>query len=129
MLANSFILILAVLGLFQALFISIYLLGLKKGNRTSNILLAFILLGLTIRVAKSVIGYYIPLEGWQRNIGIAGTLLSGPCLWFYGISILEKNKSFSVTHYLPHLVPFFLFVLLIPIVPSEGEFETSGTMD
>src|SRR6187549_2948125 len=119
MLANSFILILAVLGLFQALFLSVYLFSLTKGNRTSNILLAMLLLGLTIRVAKSVIGYYIPLDGWQRNIGISGALLNGPCLWFYGISILEKNKPFSWGHYL-HVIPFLVFVLLIPVIPSEG---------
>ena len=123
MLTNNLVFILAVLGLFQALFICFYLFTLNKGNRTSNIFLALILLGLTVRVGKSAIGYYIPLEAWQRNIGISGALISGPCLWFYGISLLEKkNKLFSPAYYL-HLLPFVLFVLLIPVIPSKGEFE------
>jgi hypothetical protein len=121
MLTNNIMLVLATLGLFQALFLCVYLFALKKGNRMSNIFLALLLLGLTIRVGKSVIGYYIPLESWQRNIGISGIFIAGPCLWFYGIMVLEKNKTFSNKNYL-HLIPFVIFVLLLFVIPSSGEF-------
>lgn len=121
MVANNIILILASLGLFQALFICIYLFTLNKGNRRSNIFLAFVLLGLTIRICKSVLSYYIPLEAWQRNVGNAGIFISGPYLWFYGIALLEKNKAFSYWNYL-HLLPFAVFLLLIVVVPSNGPF-------
>src|SRR5688572_8237542 len=93
MIANNLILVLAWLGLFQALLLCFYLFTLKKGNQKSNILLALLLFGLTVRICKSVLGYYIPLEAWQRNIGISGIFISGPCLWFYGISLFEKNKT------------------------------------
>jgi AraC-like DNA-binding protein len=70
-----------------------------------------------------VLGYYIPLDTWQRNIGISGVFVSGPCLWFYGISLFEKNKHFPSYNYL-HLLPFLIFVSLIGIIPSAGEFST-----
>ena len=121
MFTNSIILILASLGLFQAFFLSIYLFTLKKGNRKSNVFLALLLLGLTIRLAKSVIGHYIPLEAWERNIGISGIFLTGPFLWFYGMSLLEKNKPFSKWKYL-HLLPLTIFILLIDVIPSTGAY-------
>jgi AraC-like DNA-binding protein len=121
MIANNMILTLASLGLCQALLLCFYLVTLKKGNRKSNVLLALVLFGLTIRIGKSVLGYYIPLDAWQRNIGISGVFISGPCLWFYGISLFEKNKHFSNYNYL-HLLPFLIFVSLIGIIPSDGEF-------
>ncbi|MGL1887628.1 MAG: hypothetical protein OCD76_14020 [Reichenbachiella sp.] len=64
MLDNNFILILASMGLIQGVFFSLYLVTLKKDNRESNLLLALVLIGLTIRVGKSVFGYYMPLEAW-----------------------------------------------------------------
>jgi AraC-like DNA-binding protein len=82
-----------------------------------------VLLGLTIRIGKSVLGYYVPLDAWQRNIGIAGIFISGPCLWFYGISLIEKSKPFSRYNYL-HFAPFVIFAFLIPVIPSDGQFAT-----
>lgn len=123
MLTNGLILILASLGLAQGLFLSFYLFTLKKGNKKSNIFLALFLLGLTIRVGKSVLNHYIPLENWQNNIGISGILFAAPSLWFYGITLFEKNKSFSLKDYI-HFVPFILFLFLIPFIPRKGNFES-----
>ncbi len=120
---NNIILILAFLGLFQGAILSIYLITLKTGNRKLNIYLALILLGLTIRIGKSVLGYYTPLEAWQRNIGISGIFIVGPFLWLYGLTLLEKYKISSYWNYL-HLLPFLLFILLFAVIPSTGEFET-----
>lgn len=122
MLTNKIILILASLGLIQGILLSIYLLTLKKGNRKANIFIGLVLLGLTIRIAKSVLNYYVPLTAWQRNIGISGIFIAGPFLWFYGQLLIEKNKSFPNTKYF-HLIPFILFILLITLIPSDGRFE------
>ncbi len=122
MLTNKLLLILASIGLFQGTFISSYLFTLKNGNKKLNIYLAFILLGLTLRIGKSVLGYYSPLEAWQKNIGLSGIFIVGPLLWFYGIILIQKNKNLPSSYYL-HLFPFILFVLLIPIIPSNGDFE------
>lgn len=123
MLTNGLILILASLGLAQGLFLSFYLFTLKKGNRKASIFLALFLLGLTIRVGKSVLNYYIPLENWQNNIGLSGILFAAPSIWFYGITLFEKSKSLSFNDYL-HFVPFILFLFLIPFVPRNGNFES-----
>ncbi|WP_282084860.1 helix-turn-helix domain-containing protein [Aquimarina algiphila] len=123
MLTTGLILILASLGLAQGLFLSFYLLRLKNGNNKSNIFLALFILGLTIRVGKSVLNYYMSLENWQNNIGISGILFAAPSLWFYGITLFEKSKSFSIKEYL-HFVPFISFLFLIPLVPRNGNFES-----
>ncbi|WP_158657047.1 helix-turn-helix domain-containing protein [Maribacter cobaltidurans] len=85
--------------------------------------MSLILLGLTIRIGKSVLGYYIPLEAWQKNIGISGSLIVGPFLWFYGIVLFQRSTTLTKSHYL-HLLPFFLFALLLSFIPSNGDFET-----
>ena len=123
MLEKNIILVLATLGLFQGFLLFIYLINLKKGTRKLNVYLSLILLGLTIRIGKSILGYYIPLEAWQKNIGISGSLIVGPFLWFYGIILFQKSKTLSKSHYL-HLLPFTLFALLLSFIPSNGDFET-----
>lgn len=123
MLTTGLILILASLGLVQGLFLSLYLFTLKNGHRTSNFFLALFLLGLTIRIGKSVLNYYVLLENWQNNIGISGILFASPALWFYGKTLFYKQFSFSAKDYL-HFVPFFLFLFLIPVIPRHGHFES-----
>ncbi len=121
MLTNNIILILATVGLFQGVFLSIYLINQKTSSRRSNVLLAYILMGLTVRVGKSVFNYYLPLEAWQKNIGISGILIVGPSLLLYGMSLIGKQQYFSKWNYL-HFLPFALFVLCIPFVPSNGKY-------
>ncbi|MDB5209897.1 MAG: hypothetical protein JWQ30_724, partial [Sediminibacterium sp.] len=92
-----------------------------SGNKRANTFLAIVIFGITVRVAKSIIGYYIPLVAWQRNIGISGIFLAGPFLWFYGMMLLGKSRSVSKLHYL-HLLPFAIFVILLFVIPSDGKF-------
>ncbi len=122
MLIDNTILILSSIGLFQGFFLSTYLITLKTGKRSLNIYLGLMLLGLTVRIGKSVLGYYIPLEAWQKNIGISGTLIVGPFLWLYGASILKK-KDTPLTKFHIHLIPFAIFIALLPVIPSNGSFE------
>ncbi len=114
--------VLACLGLFQGSILSVYLITLKTGHRKLNRYLAVILLGLTIRIGKSVLGYYTPLEAWQRNIGLSGIFVVGPFLLLYGLTLLEKYKISSYWVYL-HLLPFLLFILCFAVIPSTGTFE------
>lgn len=123
MLTTGLILILASLGLAQGIFLSIYLITLKNNHRKSNIFLGLFLLGLTIRIGKSVLNYYIPLENWQNNIGVSGILFAAPSLWLYGITLFEKNKEITYTYYI-HFTPFVLFLFLIPFIPRNGNFES-----
>lgn len=123
MIKEGLVLVLSCLGLAQALFLCFYLFRLKKGNRKANTFLAFVLLGLTIRIGKSVFNNYMILDPWHRNLGISGILLSGPFLWFYGKILLQKNNAFSKLHYL-HLIPFTLFVLCSSIIPNAKNLES-----
>jgi len=116
---DAIILVLSCLGLAQAIFLCTYLFTLKKGNRKSNIFLAFFLLGLTIRIGKSVLNVYLDLEPWQRNLGISGLLLAGPFLWFYGRLLLKREKTFQQKNYL-HLTPFIGFVLFCSVIPNDA---------
>jgi|GEM_PF-1425634 len=109
-------LVLASLGVFQALFLSAYLVKLKKGNQLANIFLAIILLGLSIRIGKSIFNHFYLIEPWQRNLGLMGILLVGPSLWFYGQALLDQTKkpnSITYLHYLPAAM-FTAFCWLIP---------------
>lgn len=116
---NAIILVLSCLGLVQAIFLCTYLLTLKKGNRKANVFLALFLLGLTIRIGKSVLNVYLDVEPWQRNLGISGLLLAGPFLWFYGRLLLGKEKDFAPKNYV-HLIPFIGFALFCYFIPNNG---------
>ncbi|MEO7989795.1 MAG: helix-turn-helix domain-containing protein [Chryseolinea sp.] len=118
MLIKVTVLVLSCLGIVQALLLSVYLFTLKE--KRTNVFLALALLGLTIRIGKSIILNYVPLDPWIRNLGISGTLLTGPFLWFYGKALFER-QNFSTRNYL-HLIPFTLFVLLCWIIPNRGDF-------
>ncbi len=117
---SSGILVLGFLGIAQALFLTVYLLTLKTGNRRANVLLGLVLLGLTIRIGKAVIFNHAYLDPWLRNLGISGFLLVGPALWYYGQVLFEKGKVFSPVHYL-HLAPFLLFVIFSKVIPNNGD--------
>ena len=120
MITDAVVLVLSCLGVAQALFLCGYLFTVK--DRKSNILLALVLFGLTLRIGKSVLYNYIPLEPWIRNLAMSGILIIGPFLWFYGKAIFEK-KYFSGNDYL-HLIPFAVFVLCCRIIPNRGDLAT-----
>lgn len=122
---DTLILVLSCLGLVQALFLFVYLITLKKGRRKANVFLAFIILGVTIRIGKSVLNTYFHLEPWQRNIGISGILLTGPFLWLYGKALFDRSKVFSLRNYL-HLIPFCAFALLCAFIPNKGDVLSYG---
>ncbi|MBX2822020.1 MAG: helix-turn-helix domain-containing protein [Rhodothermaceae bacterium] len=113
------ILVLGCLGVAQALFLSAYLLTLKRGNRAANIFLGLVLLGLTIRIGKAVVFNYTYLDPWVRNMGISGFLLVGPAVWLYGQALLNNVQGFSKTGLL-HVAPFVLFALSSKLIPNDG---------
>lgn len=123
MITKGFVLVLSCLGLAQALFLCFYLFTLKKGNKKANKFLALVLLGLTIRIGKSVFNNYVVLEPWQRNLGISGILMSGPFLWFYGKALLQKDYVFSKVNYL-HFIPFVTFVIGCTIIPNTRNWQS-----
>ncbi|MEM9076835.1 MAG: helix-turn-helix domain-containing protein [Bacteroidota bacterium] len=116
---DGVILVLSSLGVAQALFLSIYLFTLRKGNRKANIFLGLTLLGLTIRIGKSVLNVYLDLEAWQRNLGLSGILMTGPALFLYGKALFaSKNKL--TKRYILHFLPFVCFVLFAGFIPNTA---------
>lgn len=113
------LLVLSCLGIAQALFLFIYLITLRKTGDKTNIFLAFVILGLTIRIGKSILNVHFDLLPWQRNLGISGILLTGPFLWFYGKGLLAQLKNSGAKEYV-HLAPFALFVLFSAWIPNDG---------
>ncbi len=118
---DTLILVLSCLGIAQALFLVVYLFTLKKRNDHAPVFLALVILGLTIRIGKSILNVHFNLEPWQRNLGLSGILLTGPFLWFYGKSLLAGMKRMEGMDYL-HLIPFVLFVAFCWIVPNDGNW-------
>jgi AraC-like DNA-binding protein len=115
---NIALIVISCLGVVQAILLCAYLFSLK--DKKANIFLALMLLGLIIRVGKSIVNNYMPLDAWIRNLGIAGILMTGPFLWFYGKALFEK-KDFTRNEYL-HFIPFALFVSLCWIIPNKADF-------
>ena len=115
---SAVILVVSCLGVAQALFLSFYLFTLKKGNRRANFFLAMVILGLTLRIGKSILNEYIQLEAWQRNLGIAGILLVGPSLWYYGRALLNTVPK-STGQIIPHYLPYIVFSLFCAVIPNR----------
>ncbi|WP_422349739.1 helix-turn-helix domain-containing protein [Flagellimonas sp.] len=112
-------LILSCLGITQALFLFVYLVSLRKTSDKTNIFLAFVILGLTVRIGKSILNVHFDLLPWQRNLGISGILMTGPFLWFYGKELLANPKKFNQKNYF-HLLPFALFAVFCFWIPNDG---------
>ena len=116
---DAVILVLSSLGIVQALFLCIYLFTLRKGNRKANVFLGLILLGLTIRIGKSVLNVYLDLEAWQRNLGLSGILMTGPALFLYG-KALFSSKNELPKRYILHFLPFVCFALFAGFIPNTA---------
>lgn len=114
------ILVLCSLGIAQGLFLCVYLLSLKKSNRLAQKLLVLIILGLILRIGKSILNVYLDLEPWQRNLGLAGILLVGPSLWLYGKVLLNKVKKLPWPTYL-HFLPYVAFTLFCGLIPNRAD--------
>lgn len=115
---SEIIAVLSTVGVIQGLLLSGYLLQLRSGNRKANIFLMLILLGISVRVLKSVLNYYLELDPWHRNSGLAGFLMIGPGLYFYGKALLGSAWSFRKCDLL-HFVPSTIFLVFSGIIPNE----------
>ena len=119
-LTREIIAVLSNLGTVQGLFLAIYLLLLKNGNKRANHMLAFLLLALTVRVGKSVLNHYLDLEPWQRNLGLAGFLAVGPFLLLYGKALWKQKWKPGFKDYL-HFIPSFLYVAFCFLIPNTSD--------
>lgn len=141
MFVENLVLVISCLGVVQAVLICVYLFSVR--DKKGNMFLALTLLGLIMIVLKSVLNNYMGMPSWLRVIGISGSLIIGPCLWFYGQSLFEKRDlsknnflkagraafptpryhgPWPLDHRLFHLVPFVIFDLLCWAIPNGADF-------
>jgi len=111
----------ASLGVCQALLLAGHLLTLDRGNRLAHRLFALMLIGLSIRIGKSVFNYYVMIEPWQRNLGLAGLLLVGPSFWLYGKAISQRLTKLSVRDLL-HFAPAFIYAFFCWLIPNQKDW-------
>ncbi len=112
---------------FQLLFVGIFLITHKKGNRRNNMLLAllFILIawnmgGLTLQVNGVVFKW-----AFIQNIDDGFFLLYGPIFYLYAKGVIFRDFKLSSRHLL-HLIPYLLLTIsllslknLVPSTPEE----------
>lgn len=115
---NTAFFLISSLGIVQAILLCIYLFSLR--NKRANLFLAIMLLGLIMRIGKSIFNNYMPLDPGVRMLGISGLLLVGPFLWFYGKALFEKTE-FPKRNYL-QVIPFLLFISLAFVLPNRADF-------
>ncbi len=111
----------ASLGVCQALLLTGHLLTLERGNRLAHRLFALMLIGLSIRIGKSVFNYYLVIEPWQRNLGLAGLLLVGPSFWLYGKAISQRLSRLTKSDLL-HFAPACIFALFCWLIPNQKDW-------
>lgn len=119
--------LLSSVGALQSLFFAIYLFTLTNGNRTANRMLAWLLLALTGRVAKSV-GYYFTddnLPTMLENLGFGANTAITPLLYLYFLAFLNPKYKFRPKQLL-HLIPFFAIVLFDPLIKDTFWLKWGG---
>lgn len=104
------------IGVAQGFFGAFYLLSAGKKPQVSNRLLAGLLLGLSLRVGKSI--YYYLFDNPPHffiGVGLAGLLVIGPFLWMYIRSVVVPEwrwKPVYYLHFIPALLALFSGLLL-----------------
>lgn len=119
--------LLSSVGALQSLFFAVYLLTLTKGNKVANRLLAWLLLALTGRMAKSV-GYYFTednLPTMLENLGFAANTAITPLLFLYFRAFFDAQYKLRGKHLL-HFIPCFIIVLLDPLIQDTFWLKWGG---
>lgn len=90
---TSLLLIISCAGIFQTLFLAIYLFSAKRINKTERILLGLLLISINIRLVKSIGWYFYDLEDpLFLNLGFAAHAFIGPILLLYFAEKLNRLK-------------------------------------
>ena len=113
MIINSIADVLNVLSAFFSLFFAFYLMSLKSGNRTSNLLISFFLIINAIDAGSVISSQFIvprhPGFGLLLNTVI---FLGPPLLYFYICSVTYQDFKLK-WKYLWHSLPFVVAILLL----------------
>ena len=108
--------ILFILIIFQLSFLSFFLFTQEKGKRISNILLGLFF----ISISLNLLDVFLLMTGvyssnpWLAGWGSTLPLLFGPFIYFYTLSVLNKDFAFNSNSW-KHFFPFVIFFLATEI--------------
>ena len=107
-----FLIIISGLGIFHGLFLAIILFTAKTPGNISNRILGWMMLVLSLRVAKSVIMAFTgKLPIIYVYLGLCLMLFIGPLFLLYGKALLYRTRHIRLKD-LTHFVPAILFMFL-----------------
>jgi AraC-like DNA-binding protein len=102
-----FLLLIGIAGVLNGFFLFFYIyFGYSKKN-PANKYLAFLVLLLTVRMAKSILSSIIPVNFLVIHIGLAAFASVGPMLFFYLRKSMNPKLSFYGVEFL-HFIPSFI---------------------
>lgn len=124
MLSQEILFFFSALGVFNSFLLGIYLLFIAKGDRTQNLLLAFLILCISIRVGVSCIYFFDhSIDAWLIQLGLSANVLAGGFLFEFLRTNSSKDLSLSpssISHLLGLLGLILIGGLLFPF--SEYRF-------
>ncbi|WP_316846596.1 helix-turn-helix domain-containing protein [Pedobacter psychrodurus] len=115
------------LGAFNGFIISAYLLFFKKPKSTASFFLGLLLFSLCLKISKSLLFYFYPaLPGIYIQIGILGSSLVGPSLFYFIQSALgqdAKNTALQKGTYLFWVLAIVMASIIAPYGSEPGVWE------
>ena len=110
--------IVSLITVFQFILVSIFLVFQKRGRQLCHYILAGLLLSMSIFIFHFITWIYrVDLYILCPHVFYVGSsfiFLFGPLLYFYVVTLLDRNFTFRIKHSV-HLVPFFLHGLYITL--------------
>jgi len=115
------------LGAFNGFIISAYLLFFKKPKSTPSYFLGLLLLSVCLKISKSLLFYFYPaLPGIYIQIGILGSSLVGPSLFYFIKSALgqgSKNTMIQKGTYLFWILTIVIASIIAPYDSKPGVWD------
>lgn len=104
--SQIFLVVVSGLGVIHGLFLSAFLWGYSKGNRTANKLLATMLIVLSFRVGKSVfLEFTEHLDIKMIFIGLGSMMAIGPLFYLFTLGTGNKDFRFERKHLVHFVAP------------------------
>ncbi len=106
------LLLVSLIGIINSLIIIVYSLKTKKGNKTSNVLFAVLIIALTVRISKSILLTFSDgLHDILLTLGLSGFLAIGPVYMLFIYSVTKKDFKLKISDFL-HFIPAVLLMLI-----------------
>jgi AraC-like DNA-binding protein len=112
------------LGTFNGSIVSAYLLIFKKSKSSTSFFLGLLLLSLCLKIGKSFIFYFYPaLPGIYIEIGILGSALVGPSLFYFIRSAYAQDQKNTTVQKWTYIFWILAIVIASIIVPFDSRPE------